>query len=481
MTSERHASYYRDFDNLYVGGRFIESTTSEIVEVDDSFTEATFATIPRGSPDDVPLAVQAAREAFDGWSSLGVETRVRYLVAICEQIQERTEELAEVISREVGMPIGLSKKIQVGLAIADIENSIKAIQQENLCEVVGNSKVFKEPIGVVAAITPWNYPLHQIMAKIGPALASGCTVVVKPASEAPLSAAILAEIVHSCRLPGGVFNLIFGPGADVGRALVGDPCVDMVSFTGSTRAGRDIGTVASQGVKRVVLELGGKSANVFLPDGDIDRFVPAALNGAFLNSGQTCSALTRLVVPKDRADEIELRLRQEVRKFSLGSPFEKGVRVGPLVSSQQQGRVRSYIDSALEEGARLVCGGTGQPPDFPKGYFIEPTILADVTPKMRVAQEEVFGPVLSVLTYESEEEALEIANDTIYGLAGAVWSEDAHRATKFALRMRAGQVDINGATYNSLAPFGGYKQSGNGRELGKYGLAEYFELKALQT
>jgi acyl-CoA reductase-like NAD-dependent aldehyde dehydrogenase len=340
----------------------------------------------------------------------------------------------------------------------------------------------REPVGVVGCITPWNYPLHQIAAKVAPAIAAGCSVVVKPSEVTPLNAFILAEVIDAAGvLPAGVFNLVPGMGPVVGEAIAAHPGVDMVSFTGSTRAGRLVSQAAAETVKRVALELGGKSPYVVLPDTtDMQQAVINGIQKCYLNSGQTCSALTRMLVPRERLSEVEAIAQAVAEATTIGDPFEESSALGPLVSDTQRDRVRDYIQKGIDEGAKLITGGPDAPEDKPSGYFVKPTVFSEVTPEMTIAQEEIFGPVLSIIPYDSEEQAAEIANNTIYGLAGGVWSDDPDHAKEFARRLRTGQVEINGATFNPLAPFGGYKQSGHGRELGPFGLDEYFEVKAIQ-
>jgi acyl-CoA reductase-like NAD-dependent aldehyde dehydrogenase len=333
---------------------------------------------------------------------------------------------------------------------------------------------------VVGCITPWNYPLHQIAAKVAPALAAGCTVVVKPSEVTPLNAFVLAEIIDSLGLPPGVFNLVPGLGPVVGEAMAAHPGIDMISFTGSTRAGKRVGEVASGTVKRVALELGGKSPNVILDDADLMKAVPDGLGKCFLNSGQTCSALTRMLVPRERLAEAEAIAAGTLPHFAVGDPLQPGHTLGPLVSNAQRERVRGYIRKGIEEGAKVVAGGEEPPEGLPEGYFVQPTVFSEVTPEMTIAQEEIFGPVLVLMPYDDEDDAIRIANDTIYGLAGGVWSGDDERARRVARRIRTGQVEVNGAAFNPLAPFGGYKQSGHGRELGKFGLEEFLETKAIQ-
>jgi aldehyde dehydrogenase (NAD+) len=376
--------------------------------------------------------------------------------------------------------VRLSQIIQVGLPLTSFMSMSQVLQEVPFEEQIGNSKVLREPVGVVGAITPWNYPLHQIAAKVAPALAAGCTVVLKPSEVAPLNAFVLAEIIDEVGLPAGVFNLVSGTGPVVGEAIAGHPDVDMVSFTGSTRAGRRVSELASQTVKRVALELGGKSPNIILDDADLARAIQAGIADCYLNSGQTCSALTRMLVPRSRLEEAEQLAKQAAEAVTPGDPFSDDARMGPLVSETQRERVRGYIRKGVEEGAKLVTGGDEPPDGLGTGFFVRPTVFSEVTPEMTIAQEEIFGPVLSIMPYEDDDDAVRIANETIYGLSGGVWSGDPERATRVARRLRTGQVSINGGQFNPLAPFGGYKQSGHGRELGKFGLEEYLNIKSLQ-
>jgi len=467
-------------DKIYIDGAWVASTGKGKIEVINSTTEEVMGSIPEGTPDDVDKAVKAAKRAFPGWSQTSVEERGKYLQRITEGLQARMTEIAQVVSQDVGMPLNLSTMIQAGLPTMTFGSMGQVLDGFQFEEQVGNSLVVKEPVGVVGAITPWNYPLHQIAAKVAPALAAGCTVVLKPSEVAPLNAFILAEIIDEIGLPAGVFNLVTGVGPVVGEAIASHPDVDMVSFTGSTRAGKRVQELAAQTVKRVALELGGKSPNVILEDADFAKAVPAGVGAAFLNSGQTCSALTRMLVPRSRLAEAEELAAKTAETYTPGDPFADGSKLGPLVSAVQLERVRGYIQKGLDEGAKLLTGGLDKPEGLDKGYFVRPTVFSEVRPGMTIEQEEIFGPVLSIIPYDTEEEAIEIANDTIYGLAGGVWSGDAERAKNVARQIRTGQVEVNGGSFNPLAPFGGYKQSGNGRELGKFGLEEFLETKSLQ-
>ncbi|MBE0598142.1 MAG: aldehyde dehydrogenase family protein, partial [Desulfuromonadales bacterium] len=445
-------------DRLYIDGSWVPSAGRDLLEVVNAATEEVIGRIPAGSVEDVEVAVAAARAAFAGWSATPVEARAACLRRIQAGLVARSEEIAGMISAEVGMPLKLSRRIQAGLPPMVVESYARLVTDYPFEEQIGNSLVTREALGVVACITPWNYPLHQIVAKIAPALAAGCTVVVKPSEVAPLSAFILAEIIDAAGLPAGVFNLVSGLGPVVGEALARHPEVDMISFTGSTAAGKRVAELATQTVKRVALELGGKSASVLLDDADLPAAVKGTVNACFLNSGQTCTALTRMLVPASRYDEAARLAVEVARTFTLGDPASDQTKLGPLVSAQQRERVRSYIQAGVAEGAELLLGGPEAPPGLAKGYFVEPTVFGRVFPRMSIAREEIFGPVLSILSYRDEEEAVAIANDSIYGLAGAVWSADLERAKGVARRLRAGQIDINGDRFNLLAPFGGYKQ-----------------------
>jgi len=467
-------------DKIYIGGAWVPSTGKGTLEVIDSNTEEVIGTIPEGTVEDVDRAVTAAADAFTEWSTTSAEERSKLLARAAEGLGARTDEIAQMIAREVGMPLSLAGMIQVGLPTGVFADSAKEIADFKWEEEVGNSLVVREPVGVVGAITPWNFPLYQIALKVAPALAAGCTVVLKPSEVAPLNAFALADVLHDIGLPPGVFNLVTGTGPVVGEAIASHPKVDMVSFTGSTRAGKRVMQLASETVKRVALELGGKSANIILDDADLDAAIPGGLFACYMNSGQTCSALTRMLVPRSRLADIEARAKAAAEEYTPGSAFEPSTRLGPLVSSVQRDRVRGYIQKGLDEGAKLVTGGAETPEGLDKGYFVRPTVFSNVTRDMTIAREEIFGPVLSIMPYDTEEEAIEIANDTVYGLAGGVWGGDKAHAEQVARQMRTGQVDVNGGSFNPVAPFGGYKQSGIGRERGKFGFEEFLEVKSLQ-
>jgi betaine-aldehyde dehydrogenase len=468
------------YENLYINGRWVPAGGGRSIEVVNASSEEVMGSVPAGTAADADTAAHAARAAFAGWAATPVGERRSFLELLQQGVAARAEEIARTITGEVGMPLKLSQRIQAGLPGVVLESFARLLGDYRFEEQIGNSLVIREPVGVVACITPWNYPLHQIVAKIAPALAAGCTVVVKPSEIAPLNAFILAEIVEQVGLPPGVFNLVSGTGPVVGEALARHPEVDMISFTGSTRAGRRVAELAAKGVKRVALELGGKSAAVILADADLAAAIKGTINSCFLNSGQTCTAHTRMLVPERRYEEAAKLAVEVARTFSVGDPFAGQAKLGPLISGEQRERVLGYIRQGIEEGAVLLLGGTEPPEGLEKGYYVRPTVFGRVDPRSTIAREEIFGPVLAILTYRDEEEAVRIANDSIYGLAGAVWSADAHHAKSVARRLRTGQVDINGGRFNLLAPFGGFKQSGYGREFGTYGLEEFLEIKSLQ-
>jgi aldehyde dehydrogenase (NAD+) len=467
-------------DQLYIDGRWTAAAGAETIAVVSPSTEETIGRVPEGTPRDVDAAAAAARAAFEGWAATAPAERAGLLAKIHEGLKARAEEIGRPIAAEVGMPLKLAMRIQAGSPIYTFAMYAKMLGDFQFEARVGNSIVLREPIGVVAAITPWNYPLHQIAAKVAPALAAGCTVVLKPSEVAPLNAFILAEVVHAAGLPKGVFNLVTGYGPVVGEALARHPEVDMVSFTGSVRAGKRVAELGARDVKRVTLELGGKSAAIVLDDADLAAAVKGTLNACFLNSGQTCSAHTRLLVPEGRYEEAARLAVEATKGYTVGDPFGEGAKLGPVTSKAQLERVRGYIAQGIAEGAALLAGGADAPEGLERGYYVKPTVFGRVDPKSTIAQEEIFGPVLAIITYRDEADAVRIANDTIYGLAGGVWSKDEARAKSVARRLRTGQVDINGGPFNMQAPFGGYKQSGRGRELGRPGLEEYLEYKSLQ-
>jgi aldehyde dehydrogenase (NAD+) len=465
---------------MFVGGQWVPPAGADLLELVNPTTEAVLATVPQGTAADVDAAVAAARVAADGWASTPAADRAELLGRMAETLAGRAEEAARLIATEVGSPLRFAARVQVGVPVTVLRSFAALLPGYAFEERIGNSLVVREPIGVVGAITPWNYPLHQVVVKVAAALAAGCTVVLKPSEIAPLAGYLFAEVAAEAGLPPGVLNLVTGTGTPVGEALAIHPEVDMVSFTGSTRAGRRVSELAAGTIKRVALELGGKSACVVLPDADLGTAVKVGMANCFMNGGQTCTAWTRLLVPAARHDEAVALAVAGAARYQVGDPLADGTRIGPMVSAGQRDRVRGYIERGVSEGATLACGGAEPPDGLDRGYFVRPTVFAGVRPEMTIAQEEIFGPVLSVLPYADEDDAVAIANGTRYGLAGAVWSADQEHAMAVARRLRTGQVDINGGRFNPLAPFGGYKQSGNGRELGRYGLEEFLEVKSFQ-
>ena len=467
-------------DKIFIDGEWVESQGTKTIEVVNPTTGEPIATIPSGTAEDADLAVRAARAAFGDWSATSRSERAGYLEAIAAGLGERSEEIAATIAAELGMPLKLSKIIQAGLPTGQFAAMPKLMEEVAWEEEIGNSRVLREPVGVLGAISPWNFPLNQIAAKVAPALAAGCTVVLKPSGVAPLNAFILAEVIEAAGLPAGAFNLVSGAGAVVGEAIAGHPGVNMVSFTGSTRAGRRVSELASATVKPVAMELGGKSPNLILDDADLSKAVPDGVGKCFLNSGQTCSALTRMLVPRERLAEAEQLAVKAAEAARPATRSTSRTRLGPLVSDGQRERVRDYIRKGEAEGAKLLTGGAAPPEGLERGYFVRPTVFSEVTPEMAIAQEEIFGPVLVIQPYTDTDDAVRIANDSVYGLAGGVWSADADRAIAVAKRIRTGQVEINGGAFNPIAPFGGYKQSGHGRENGRYAIEELLQVKSLQ-
>jgi len=466
--------------HLYIDGSWVEPNGEGTIEVINPASEGVIGSVPVGSESDANAAVEAARAAFTGWSESTIDERSNYLNLLSSALKDRGEEIAELITSEVGTPIEYSRMAMVGTPRVVSRSYAKILDGFAWEEEIRNSIVVKEPIGVVAMITPWNFPLHQIIGKVAPAIAAGCTMVLKPSKEAPLNAFVLADILDEIGLPNGVFNLISGHGREIGETLASHPDVDMVSFTGSTNAGVRVSELAAPSVKRVTLELGGKSANIILDDADIPRAASSAIYSCFANSGQECSALTRLLVPEDSREEVVEVIASKIGRYTVGDPMDGTSKCGPLVSKRQQESVSRYISTGIDEGATLVAGGEGMPDDLDSGFYVRPTVFADVTPEMTVFREEIFGPVLCITTYSNEEEAIELANDSEYGLSGGVWSGDESRAMRVARKLRTGQVSINGGSFNVTAPFGGYKKSGLGRELGVHGMEEFLETKSIQ-
>jgi aldehyde dehydrogenase (NAD+) len=467
-------------DTFYIGGAWVPAAGRAPIPVINPATEEQIASVPAGEPEDVDRAVEAARAAFGAWAATDALERARLLAAAADALEARTDEVALLISTEMGTPLSFSVAVQVGNPIRVLRSFSDVLGTYSFEEQIANSLVLKEPIGVVGAITPWNYPLHQVIAKVAAALAAGCTVVLKPSEVAPLSSYALAEVFEQIGLPAGVFNLVTGLGPVVGERIAEHPDVDMVSFTGSTTAGKRVMAVAAGTVKKVSLELGGKSAFVILDDADLAKAVKVGVANCFINGGQTCTAWTRMLVPASKYDEALDLVRDGASKYPVGDPLAEGTRIGPLANASQYKKVVGYIEQAIADGAEVVVGGPERPEGLDKGYYVKPTVLAGVKPGSRVEQEEVFGPVLAVIPYGDEDEAVRIANGTPYGLAGGVFSGDQERAVAVARRLRTGMVDVNGGRFNPLAPFGGYKQSGTGRELGEYGLEEFLEVKSLQ-
>ncbi len=468
------------FASHFIGGEWVPATSDERIEVINSSTEQVMGSVPAGTAEDVDAAVAAARAALPGWKEMPVQDRAGYSTLIGHGLQDRAEEIAGLVSQELGTPVTEGMLIQASLPAIDFTSMEHLIEEMPWEQTIGNSKVIREPLGVVGAITPWNYPIHQIAAKVAPAITAGCTVVLKPSEMTPLAAYLLMEVIHDVGLPGGVVNMVTGTGPVVGEAIVSHPGVDMVSFTGSARAGIRVSELAAASVKPVTVELGGKSANVILDDADFEAAVVNGIQKCFINGGQTCSALTRMLVPRESLPVVEAVAAAAVAEIKVGNPADPETQIGPMSSANQRDRVRGYIEKGIEEGAKLIAGGPETPEGLDTGYFVRPTVFSEVTPEMTIAREEIFGPVLSILPYDIEEQAIELANDSAYGLAGGVWSSDPDRAVEVARRIETGQVEINGAAFNPLAPFGGRKLSGHGRELGPYGIEDFLTLKAIQ-
>jgi acyl-CoA reductase-like NAD-dependent aldehyde dehydrogenase len=469
--------------SLYIGGTWQDSASADRVDVINPATEEVIGRVPTGVAADVEAAVTAACGARAGWGATPPDDRAALVMALADEIESRHAEFTDLVVAEVGTPIRIAKLMQVSLGIVDLREAAAAAAEIGWEEPLRNSLIRREPVGVVGAITPWNYPLHQITAKIGAALVAGCTVVVKASEVAPLTAIALFEAADHVGIPAGVLNLVHGYGHTVGEALATHPDVDMVSFTGSTAVGRRIAELTAATTKRLSLELGGKSASVIMDDlegEELENAVGMSIRACYLNGGQSCNAQSRLVVPRSKLAEVERMVAEKVAAYAPGDPTDSASRLGPMASAAQRDRVLSYIDLGQEEGARLVVGSPDGSSEYRTGYYVEPTVFSDVAPDSRIAQEEIFGPVLSIIAYDTEEEAVEIANATPFGIGGAAWSADRERALGVARRMRTAQVEVNGGKFNSAAPFGGFGQSGHGREGGAFGVNEFLEIKSMQ-
>ena len=469
----------KEYLRFYIDGAWVDPVEAKSLDVINPATEEAFARISMGSAADVDKAVKAAKKAFDTYSQTTREERIDLLQRILTAYQARYGDFVEAISTEMGAPLFLSKAAQAATGVAHLAKMIEILKEFPFQELRGTTAISKEPVGVCGFITPWNWPINQIVCKVAPALAAGCTMVLKPSEIAPVNAMILAEVMHEAGVPAGVFNLVNGDGMGVGQPLSSHPDVDMVSFTGSTRAGVAVAKAAADTVKRVHQELGGKSANIILRDADLKAAVTGGVRGVMGNSGQSCNAPTRMFVPRESQDEAAAIAKAVAEKIKVGNPFEDGVTMGPVVSDVHFNKIQGLIAKGIEEGATLVTGGPGLPDGMNKGYFVRPTIFANVTNDMTIAREEIFGPVLAILPYDTEDDAIAMANDTVYGLSGYVQSGDLDHARKVAARLRTGNVHLNGAGPDFAAPFGGFKQSGNGREWGEFGLEEFLEVKAM--
>jgi aldehyde dehydrogenase (NAD+) len=469
----------KDFRQFYIDGKWVSPTKAHDFEVFNPASEDPIATISLGIAADVDKAVAAAKKAFASYSETTLDTRLTFLREIIEVYRSKADEMAETISQEMGAPLPLSRKAQVPAGLAHFLEIVKVLENFQFEELKGTTLMRKEPVGVCGLITPWNWPMNQVACKVAPALAAGCTMVLKPSEIAPLSAYLFAQVLHKAGLPAGVFNLVNGDGPTVGSALASHPDVAMVSFTGSTQAGVAVASAAAPTVKRVTQELGGKSANIILEDADIENAVKEGVQACFRNTGQSCDAPTRMLVPRSKIAEVVKAAQQAAGATRVGDPFTEDTVIGPLASKAQFEKVQRLINTGIEEGATLVAGGPGRPDGFTKGYFVKPTVFTDVRNSMTIAREEVFGPVLCIISYEDENDAVRIANDTPYGLSGYVTSRNLDSARRVAKRIQAGNVHINGARLDFGSCFGGYKQSGNGREWGVAGLEEFLELKAV--
>jgi aldehyde dehydrogenase (NAD+) len=469
----------KDCRQFYIDGKWVDPPEARDFSVINPATEEPIATISLGGAGDVDRAVAAAKRAFESYSETSPEERLKLLRRIIEIYQSKIDEMADTISQEMGAPSSLARKAQAPAGLAHLLEIVKVLEHFKFEELKGSTLMRKEPIGVCGLITPWNWPMNQIVCKVAPALAAGCTMVLKPSEMAPLSGYLFAQILHEAGVPPGVFNLVNGDGPTVGAAIASHPDVAMVSFTGSTRAGVAVATAAAPTVKRVTQELGGKSANIILEDADFENAVKQGVQECFRNTGQSCNAPTRMLVPRSKMSEAAATAKRTAEATKVGDPFAEGTIIGPLASKAQFDKVQRLIEKGIEEGAKLVAGGPGRPDGMTKGYFVKPTVFADVRNEMTIAREEIFGPVLCIIPYENEEDAIRIANDTPYGLSGFVTSQNRERAGRVAKRIRSGNVHINGARVDFGGSFGGYRQSGNGREWGEAGLEEFLELKAI--
>ena len=464
---------------FYINGQWVDPVKPATIDVVNPATEEVYTQIAAGSAADVDKAVAAARAAFPAFSQTKKAERVALLKRIIEEYNKRAEDIAQAVSQEMGAPLAMARNSQVAAGKAHLESTLKALEAMEFEEQRGITRVVREAIGVVGLITPWNWPLNQISCKVGPAIAAGCTMVLKPSEVAPISGIIFAEVMHAAGVPAGVFNLISGDGPNVGAPMSAHPGIDMMSFTGSTRAGILVAKAAADTVKRVSQELGGKSPNIILPDADFEPAVKKGIYACFGNSGQSCNSPTRMLVPLDRHDEALEIAKAAAEKHKVGDPKSEDTMLGPVVSEAQFKKIQGLIEAGIKEGATLVTGGTGRPEGLNRGYYVRPTVFGNVTNDMTVAREEIFGPVIAIMPYKTEEEAIAIANDTVYGLSANVESKDIEHAARVARQIRAGQVKINYPAWDTFAPFGGYKQSGNGREYADWGIHDFLEVKAV--
>jgi len=464
---------------FYIDGKWVEPSTTATIDVINPSNEEAFAKIALGTAADVDKAVKAARKAFPGFMAMSKKDRLDLLNAVIAQYEKRIDDLAHAISQEMGAPLAFAKESQVGIGMAHLKKMAETLKTFEFEKAKGTAMIRREPIGVVGLITPWNWPLNQITCKVAPALASGCTMVLKPSEVAPLNAVIFAEIMDAAGVPAGVFNLVNGDGPTVGQAMSAHPDIDMMSFTGSTRAGILVAKAAADTVKRVSQELGGKSANILFPDVDLEMAVTKGVQGCYGNSGQSCNAPTRMFVPRERMSEAAKYAKAAAEKFIVGAADAPGTMLGPVVSQIQFDKIQNLIESGIKEGADLVTGGPGRPAGLNRGYYVKPTVFANVQPHMRIAQEEIFGPVLSIMGYEVLDDAISEANNTVYGLASYLQAKDRAKAREVAKLMRSGNVYINYPTWDAGLPFGGYKQSGNGREYAEYGIEDFTEIKGI--